>query len=80
VYKATSRLQKVEIQEKIFYRNPHTPLFVMSLHTTQFSRSLDIYVTYQESKGTRGGVVVKALATNRQVAGSITDGVIGIFQ
>jgi hypothetical protein len=30
--------------------------------------------------GARGGVVVKALATNRQVAGSIPDGVIGIFQ
>jgi hypothetical protein len=30
--------------------------------------------------GTRGGVVVKALRYNRQVAGSIPDGVIGIFQ
>jgi hypothetical protein len=30
--------------------------------------------------GARGGVVVKALATNRQVMGSIPDGVIGIFQ
>jgi len=31
-------------------------------------------------EGPRGGVVVKALATNRQVAGSIPDGVIGFFQ
>jgi hypothetical protein len=30
--------------------------------------------------GARGGVVVKALRYNRQVAGSIPDGVIGIFQ
>jgi hypothetical protein len=30
--------------------------------------------------GARGGIVVKAYATNRQVAGSIPDGVIGIFQ
>jgi hypothetical protein len=30
--------------------------------------------------GARGGVVVKTLATNRQVAGSNPDGVVGIFQ
>jgi hypothetical protein len=30
--------------------------------------------------GARGGVVVKALRYKRQVAGSIPDGVIGIFQ
>ena len=30
--------------------------------------------------GARGGLVVKAHATYRQVAGSIPDGVIGIFQ
>ena len=30
--------------------------------------------------GTRGGVVVKALRNKRQVAGSIPDGNIGIFQ
>jgi len=30
--------------------------------------------------GARGGLVVKALSYNRQVAGSIPDGVIGIFQ
>jgi hypothetical protein len=28
----------------------------------------------------RGGIVVKAYTTNRQVAGSISDGVIVIFQ
>jgi len=30
--------------------------------------------------GARGGVVVKALRYKRQVAGSIPDGIIGIFQ
>ena len=30
--------------------------------------------------GARGGVMVKALRYNRQVAGSIPDGVTGIFQ
>jgi hypothetical protein len=32
-----------------------------------------------ENKGAHGGVVVRHYATNRQVAGSIPDGVIGIF-
>jgi hypothetical protein len=32
------------------------------------------------SSGARGGVVVKALRYKQQVAGSIPDGVIGIFQ
>ena len=30
--------------------------------------------------GARGGLVLRHYATNRQVAGSIPDGVIGIFQ
>jgi hypothetical protein len=39
----------------------------------QFIIGLQYYV------GTRGDVVVNHYATNRQVAGSIPDGVIGIF-
>ena len=43
-----------------------------------------IFITFTYSYcygcGARGGVVVKALATNRQVAGSFPDGVIGIFR
>ena len=35
---------------------------------------------YYDTGRTRGGVVVKAYPTNGQVAGSIPDGVIGIFQ
>ena len=46
VYKATTTLHTVELQETNFYRNAHTPLFVMCLHTTHFSLSLDIFVTY----------------------------------
>ena len=34
---------------------------------------------YIQASGACGGVVVKAYATNRQVAGSIPDGGIGIF-
>jgi hypothetical protein len=35
---------------------------------------------YMCKQGARGGVVVKAYVTKRQVAGSITDGVIRISQ
>ena len=38
------------------------------------------YTPVFASNGARGGVMVKALRYKRQVAGSIPDGVIGIFQ
>jgi hypothetical protein len=41
---------------------------------------VSIFTILPSTPGARGDVVVKALATNRQVAGSIPDGVIGIFQ
>ena len=37
-------------------------------------------LAYHVMLGERGDVVVKALPTNRQVAGSILDGVTGVFQ
>jgi hypothetical protein len=40
----------------------------------------EYYKLCSESRGARGGVVVKLYATNWQVAGSIPDGVIGIFR
>ena len=43
-------------------------------------KSLDYYGLYIVLEGARCGVVVKALRYKRQVAGSIPDGVTGIFQ
>jgi hypothetical protein len=39
----------------------------------------DFLITLYFLMGARGGTVGEALATNRTVAGSIPDGVIGIF-
>ena len=55
---------------------PRAPLLTCS---SLFS-SHRIYPIMQLSFGARGAVVVKHYATNRQVAGSIPDGVVGIFQ
>jgi hypothetical protein len=59
----------------------HYPCFYICAFTLIFVKlSLcSVYVHFL-TIGARGGVVVKALSYNRQVAGSIPDGVIGIFQ
>jgi hypothetical protein len=45
----------------------------------KISSSLKFLVVYFEVRTADGGTVVKVCATNREVAGSIPDGVIGIF-
>ena len=49
-------------------------LYVTDTYNPTFHETVNIL------QGPRGHVVVKAYSTNRQVAGSIPDGVTGIFQ
>ena len=56
---------------------PHTQSIALAITLLFLQRCLTFY---QKDGGARRGVVLRHYATNRQVAGSIPDGVIGIFQ
>ena len=55
-------------------------LFSVYQYSTYFLKLNGIYIYIYIYMGARGGIVLRHYATNRQVAGSIPDGVIGIFQ